>query len=235
MGDSLETLSRNDEAIDCFARARRRWASPAVEAVAEEALCASSRPSTTPRAATACCAGRSPCRSNGAVRLQAGAALARQGASARCRPTAQAWRRASSITKARLLSRLGRFREAVEVGEKGVALLGRTATRPAGLRPDPARVAFAASAISSGAIECHAEAVALYEQAGDLRGPGDEPRQPGGRLLLLGDLRAALEHDELSLRSARAHRQHQRDGEAARQPGRAASCRWATRTPRSST
>ena len=38
MGDSLATLARHDEAVACFLRARRGWASPEVRRISETAL-----------------------------------------------------------------------------------------------------------------------------------------------------------------------------------------------------
>ncbi len=104
------------------------------------------------------------------------------------------------ITRGGFLSRLGRFREAVEVGEEGVALArqdGDAALQAYGLTL--LGVAFDGLGNFDRSLACHAEAVKLYEQAGDLHGLAMSHGNLADSFFFLGDLRAALEHDELSL------------------------------------
>jgi tetratricopeptide (TPR) repeat protein len=199
MGDSLETLARYDEAVASLSQARRRWASPAVRAVAESVLSELS-PIDEPDARDSLLCWKIAVameRGRGAYTralgwLDKGAATLPPG---HLRLTARL-----RITRGGFLSRVGRFREAVEVGEEGVALARQD--RDAALQAYGLTllgVAFAGLGNLDRSRACHEEAVELYERAGDLHGVAMSHGNLADSYFFLGDLRAALEHDELSL------------------------------------
>jgi class 3 adenylate cyclase/tetratricopeptide (TPR) repeat protein len=204
MGDGLQLASRHEEAIGCFMRARRRWTSPHVRAVAEDAL-AGLAPLDDPEArqSTLCW--------KVAVSAQRGLgayhrALAWLDRATRALPAARSGLAARLLsTQSYCLSQLGRFREAIPAAEEAVAL-----ARESG---DESLEAYSLSMLaialnSQGrlerAIECDSAATSLYERAGDLAGQAISHANLAGDYLLIGDLRSALHHGELSLaRSAR--------------------------------
>jgi class 3 adenylate cyclase/tetratricopeptide (TPR) repeat protein len=199
MGDSLETLARYDEAVDSYSQARRRWASPRVRAAAESALSGLS-PIDDPDARDsllcwkiAVAVERGRAEYGRALRwLDRGAVTLPPG---HLRLTAR-----QQITRGGFLSRLGRFREAVDVGEQGVALAredGDAGLQAYGLTL--LGVAFDGLGNLERSRACHTEAIGLYEQAGDLHGVAMSHGNLADSFFFLGDLRAALEHDELSL------------------------------------
>ncbi len=199
MGDSLETLAHYDDAVASFSQARRRWASPKVRAVAESVLSelspideADARDSLLCwKIAVAIERGRAEY--GWALRwLDRGAVALPPG---HLRLTAR-----QRITRGGFLSRLGHFRAAVDVGEEGVALARQDGD--AGLQAYGLTllgVAFDGLGNLDRSRACHAEAVELYEQAGDLHGVAMSHGNLADSYFFLGDLRAALEHDELSL------------------------------------
>ncbi len=199
MGDSFVTLARHDEAVACFARARRRWASPAARRASEQAL-RGIAPIDDPDArdsllcwkiAVAIERGRSAYRralrwlESGTTTLPRGSKdLAARMLVARCG----------------FLARMGRCREALVFGEEGLAL-----AREDG---DVALQAYAWTLLGHAvfglgllerAVECDTNAIALYEQAGDLLGLGMGHLNLADCYQFTGDLHAALEHNELSL------------------------------------
>lgn len=198
-GDSLVTLARHDDAIARFTRARRRWASPAVRAAADEALGelapvhdADARDGLLCwKIAVSLERGRSACRQ--ALRWLARGAAALP-------PGRDALAARILVSKCAFLARLGRFREAVEFGEEGLELARREG--------DAALQAYALTMLANAcaglgllerAMDCDAESVALYEQAGDLAGQALSHLNVASSFFLLGDLSRALEHEELSL------------------------------------
>ena len=199
MGDSLATLARHDDAIACFARARRRWASPSVRQISGQALrdlAAISEPDA--RDSLLCW--------KIAVSLERGPAAYRRALRWLTKgmdvlpPRSRRLRARMLVTRSAVLSRLGRYREAARYGEEGVAL--------ARLDGDPALQAYAltlqANALAGlgfleRAMACDSESVALYEQAGDLSGLALSHLNLASSYFLIGDLRAALEHEEVSL------------------------------------
>ena len=205
MGDSLSHAVRATRGDRAASRsARRRWASPARAAASPEALRGAGA-RRGPRGA------REPAvledrRVAGAraLAVRQGAAVAATRATPRCLPVAPAsklacWHQEAASCRGSAAS--GRpWRSA------------RRASTWRGSDGDPALLAYAlsssrspttASACSTGAEDCHAEAVALYEQAGDLAGLALSPRQPGEQLLPPRRFQAALEHGDrpLSLHS----------------------------------
>ena len=199
MGDSLETLSRHDDAVVCFARARRRWASPAVRRASEDALRklaplddADARDSLLCwKIAVSVERGRSAY--NRALRwIERGFATLppeRPGLAARM-----------LVARCGFLSRLGRFREALTFGDEGLELARQDGD--AGLQAYALSLlglAFSGLGLLERASDCDAEAVTLYEQAGDLRGLAMSQANLASGYMFMGDLRGALEHDELAL------------------------------------
>jgi len=199
MGDSQVALARHDDAIACFASARRRWASSPVRAVAEEALRdLAPVASAEDRDALLCWKiavaferGRSAYRRSLTWLDRAAAALPqdRKGTEARI-----------LTTRGVVLSRLGRYQEADEAGQRGVEL-----AREGG---DVALLAFALNMHGSllgtlglldRAIACSSEAIPLYEREGDLYGQAVSHANVGADYTVAGDFRPALEHLETSL------------------------------------
>ena len=198
-GDSLATLARHDEAIGCFGQARRRWASPGVRQVSQAAL----RDLTPLEEADA---RDSLLCWKIAVSLERGPAAYKRAlrwlerATAALPPQHDSLRARMLVTRCAVLSRLGRYRQAVAFGEEGVAL-----ARDDG---NPALQAYALTLLANSfaglglldrAMDCDSESVVLYEQAGDLSGQALSHMNVASSYFLLGDLRAALEHEELSL------------------------------------
>lgn len=199
MGDSLQTLARYDEAVACFSRARRRWASPAVREISDEALGEMAPVDDRDARDGLLCwkiavsveRGRSAYTrairwlDRGAIELPPD----RKGLAARM-----------LVARCAFLARLGRFREALTFGEEGLAL--------ARLEEDAALQAYAVTELGlaySGlgllekGIRCDTEAARLYERAGDLRGLAASHSNLAAGYFFTGDLAAALEHDETSL------------------------------------
>ena len=199
MGDSLETLARYDEAVASFSQARRRWASPAVRAVAESVLSELSPIDEADARDSLLCWKIAVAMERGRGAYTRALGWLDKGASA-LPPDHLHLTARLRITRGGFLSRVGRFREAVEVGEEGVALArqdGDAALRAYGLTL--LGVAFDGLGILDRSLACHAEAVELYERAGDLHGVAMSHGNLADSYFFLGDLRAALEHDELSL------------------------------------
>ncbi len=103
-----------------------------------------------------------------------------------------------SITKSVVLSRLGRYDDALPAGEEGLKL-----AREDG---DPGLRAYALSMIThplfglgllERGIEANTEAVELYGQIGDLAGQASAEGNLAACYQLTGDLEAALEHHQL--------------------------------------
>jgi len=199
MGDSLATLARHDDAIACFARARRRWARPSVRQASELALQDLSAVAEPDARDSLLCwkiavsLERGPAAYRRALRwLKKGAAV--------LPPPSRHLRARMLVTTSGVLSRLGRYREAAPIGEEGVAL-----AREDG---DPALQAYALTLLANAfaglgslerAMDCDKESLALYEQAGDLAGLALSHLNVASSYFLLGDLRPALEHEESSL------------------------------------
>ena len=199
MGDSLETLARHDEAIVCFARARRRWASPSVRLVAEDTLCeVAPIDDADERDASLCwkiavSAERGRSAYKRALRWldKAAAASPRGGRGTTARVL---------ITRGLVLSRLGRYREAVEAGRKGVDLareVGDIALQAYAL--NILGTVLSTQGLLKQAVDCSTEAIALYEQVGDLYGQAMGHGNIGADYVVAGDLRSALAHHEESL------------------------------------
>ena len=206
MGNSLETMGRYDEAVDRYRRARRRWTSPAVRAIAETALCELS-PIDEPEARdsllcwkTAVAMERGRAAYGRALRwLDKGVAALPPGD---LRLTARL-----QITRGAFLSRLGRFREAVEFGEEGVGMArrhGDAALQAYGLTL--LGVAFDSLGSLDRSLVCHGEAVKLYERSRDLHGLAMSHGNLADTYFFLGDLRQALEHDRALPGAARTCR-----------------------------
>jgi class 3 adenylate cyclase/tetratricopeptide (TPR) repeat protein len=199
MGDSLVTLARHDEAVACFSRARRRWASPSVRRSAKEALRelapiddADAREGLLCwKIAVSAERGRSAYKRSLHWLDKAATTVPpdRRGTAAR-----------TFITRGLVLSRLGRYREAVEVGQKGVQLAREEGDGP--LQAYALNIlgtVLSTQGLLDQAIACSMEAVVLYEQAGDLYGQAMGHGNVGADYVVAGDLRSALEHHERSL------------------------------------
>ena len=199
MGDSLETLARYDEAVDCFSRARRRWASPAVRKIADSALRDVSPIDEADARDSLLCWKIAVAMERGCGAYTRALRWLEKGA-ATLPPSHLRLTARMEITRGGFLTRLGRFREAVEFGEEGLALAREDA--------DPGLQAYALTLLGFAfdslgryerGVECHTEAIVLYEQAGDLHGLAMSHGNLAGSHMYLGEFRAALEHDELAL------------------------------------
>jgi tetratricopeptide (TPR) repeat protein len=199
MSDSLERLGRYDEAVDALLRARRRWASQAVRRAVDSTL-DGILPVNDPRARDSLLCWKI------AVSVERGTSdyrralrwLAKGKAALPSPDDGLAGR--LLVTQGGLLSRLGRFVEAAEVGQAAVELTGRggdVALRAYALT----LLGYAYSGLGrlAEALECDATALALYEQAGDLSGQAMSHANLANSYLLNGDLRAALEQNETAL------------------------------------
>ena len=199
MGDSLETLARYDEAVDCFSRARRRWASPAVRKIAASALRDLSPIDEADARDSLLCWKIAVAMERGCGAYTRALRWLEKGA-ATLPPSHLRLTARLEITRGGFLTRLGRFREAVEFGEQGLALAREDA--------DPGLQAYALTLLGFAfdslgryerGVECHTEAIVLYEEAGDLHGLAMSHGNLAGSHMYLGEFRAALEHDELAL------------------------------------
>ncbi len=199
IGDSLVTLARDDEAVAHFSTARRRWRSPSVRSVADDALRQYAPIDDSAARDSLLCwkiavsveRGQSAFKralgwlATGQTALPPG----RSGLAARI-----------LVTKGGLLSRLGRFREAVELGEEGLTLARKVGDKS--LQAYALTLldqAFTGLGLLERAIECDQEAIALYEEVGDLVGQGMSQANLAVNYLFMGEFRAAFDHNELSL------------------------------------
>jgi class 3 adenylate cyclase/tetratricopeptide (TPR) repeat protein len=199
IGDSLVLLGRHEEALTCFKEARHRWASPRVREIAENTLRELS-PIEDPDARDSSLCWRI------ALAAERGEASFRRAsrwldrAMAALPPNRPGLKARVYITRSVVLSRLGRFREAVEVGEEALALARQDGDLPT--------QAWALSMLTMSldslgllrrAVECNEEGIRLYEKAGDLAGLWSSHANLAAVYLKLGDVRKSLEHDEISL------------------------------------
>ena len=198
-GDSLEALANHDEAIVRYLVARRRWMSPMVRSMSSSALEAIAPIQDPAARESELCwkVGQSAERGRSAY-LRALRWLDK--ADAVLPPDHGALAARILITKCVALARLGRFDESLQAGEAGVAL-----ARADG---DAELLAYAYSMLThplfglgllDKAIAACTEALASYEQIGDLAGQGSSHGNLAACYQLTGDLHAALEHHELSL------------------------------------
>jgi class 3 adenylate cyclase/tetratricopeptide (TPR) repeat protein len=198
-GDCLETAARHDEAVERYMSARQRWRSAAVRQVSNEALCEISPIEDAEARDSALCwkvalsAERGRSAYKRALRW-----LDKAAASLPADRTGLAAR--TLITRAGVLTRLGRCQEALGIAEEGVALARRDGD--ASLQAYALTILGYASfdlGLLERAIAADTEALASYEQAGDLSGQAMSQANVAANYQLTGDLRAALEHHELSL------------------------------------
>jgi len=198
-GDSLEALARHSEAIERYVKARQRWRSPTVRQAADDALRdvaplddRESRDSDLCwKIAVSAERGRSAYRRALHWLDKAVAALPadRQGLAARI-----------LITRSVVLSRLGRYAEALQAGEGGLGLARQDG--------DPGLQAYALTMLTNTfwglgllerSIAANEEALVLYEQVGDLAGQGTSHGNLAASYQIAGDLKSSLQHHELAL------------------------------------
>jgi class 3 adenylate cyclase/tetratricopeptide (TPR) repeat protein len=199
MGDSLEALARQTEAIDRYTSARRRWRSEAVQRAAGDALREIS-PIDDPEARDSDLCWKI------ALSAERGSSAYRRAlrwldrADAALPPERDKTAARILVTKCVALSRLGLLDQALLAGEEGLDLARQVGD--AGLQ------AYALAMIThplfglgllERAIETNTEAVALYAQVGDLAGQASAEGNLASCYQLTGDLEAALEHHQLSL------------------------------------
>jgi class 3 adenylate cyclase/tetratricopeptide (TPR) repeat protein len=199
MGDSLETLARTREAVDCYGRARRRWISGKARSVSEETLRELSPIENAEARESLLCWKM-------AVSLEHGLSTYRRALSwidkaTEVLPPGHATFGARLLlTKCALLYRLGLYREAVDIGEEGLALARQgddLSIQAYGL--NSLGCAFSGLGLLEKMHECYKECAALYEQVGDLYGLATSQLNLGFSSLTLGLLREAIDHGELSL------------------------------------
>ena len=199
MGDNYETMARPDEAIACFSRARRRWASPGVRQASERALRELAPIEDTDARDSLLCW-------KIAVTAERGHSAYRRAlrwlekAAVELPPDRMAMAARILVTKSGFLGRLGRFDDALPIAEEGVALAREYGDEPL--------QAYALNMLSNGllglgvlerAISVLNEAEALYERAGDLLGQALSHVNLGAGYQLMGALQTAREHYELAL------------------------------------
>lgn len=199
MGDGLEALARQTEAIDRYTSARRRWRSMAVQRAAGDALREIS-PIDDPEARDSDLCWKI------ALSAERGSSAYRRAlrwldrAAAALPPERDKTASRILMTKCVALSRLGLLDQALLAGEEGLDLARQVGD--AGLQ------AYALAMIThplfglgllERAIATNTEAVALYAQSGDLAGQASAEGNLASCYQLTGDLEAALQHHQLSL------------------------------------
>ena len=199
VGDCLEAQARQSEAIERYVLARKRWQPVGVRLAAKDTLREIAPIDDVEARASELCwkialsAERGSSAYRRALRWLDKAAVElppdRKGLAARV-----------SITKSVVLSRLGRYDDALPAGEEGLKV-----AREDG---DPGLQAYALSMIThplfglgllERGIEANKEAVELYRRIGDLAGQASAEGNLAACYQLTGDLEAALEHHQLSL------------------------------------
>jgi class 3 adenylate cyclase/tetratricopeptide (TPR) repeat protein len=197
--DSLETLARYDDAVTGYVLARRRWSAQAVRDSAGPSLSGLAPVDDPDARETLLCWKTAVAIERGRAAYSRALRWLDKGAAA-MPPGHLGLTARLLISRGGFLSRLGRFREAVDVGEEGVALAqddGDAALQAYGLTL--LGVAFDSLGNLERSRACHLEAIELYEQTGDIHGLAMSHGNLADSYFFLGDLRAALEHDELSL------------------------------------
>jgi len=198
-GDCFEALARHDEAIGTYVRARRRWTSPAVRQAADAALRDVS-PIDDPEARDSGLCWKVAASAERGRSAYRRALIWLDKAVAVLPPKRTALAARILITRSVVLSRVGRFADALSAGEEGLVL-----ARESG---DAALQAYALAmktnplfnlGLLEPAIAANREAVLLYEQAGDLAGQGSSHGNLAACYQLTGDLGEALRHHELAL------------------------------------
>ena len=199
VGDCLEAQARQSDAIERYVLARKRWQPVGVRLAAEDALREIAPiEDVEARASELCwkialCAERGSSAYRRALRWLDKAAV-------ELPPDRKALAARVSITKSVVLSRLGRYDDALPAGEEGLKLARQDG--------DPGLQAYALSMIThplfglgllERGIEANKEAVELYGQIGDLAGQASAEGNLAACYQLTGDLEAALEHHQLSL------------------------------------
>jgi class 3 adenylate cyclase/tetratricopeptide (TPR) repeat protein len=198
-GDSLETLSRHNEAIRHFLTARRRWASAAVRRSAADVLRELSPVDDAEARDSLLCwkiaasAERGPSSYRRALRwLDMGMAALppeRTGLAGRL-----------LITKSFCLYRLGRLQDSLRLGEEGLALARQEGDLDLQAYASTIRsLTLYQLGLLEDAIAAAKEGVALYEEAGDLLGQARSHNNLAASYQLTGDLQQAIDHMELSL------------------------------------
>ena len=199
MGESMATMAQHDEAVERFTRARRRWASPSVRRVCNDAL-GDVAPIDDPQGRDGLLCWRialSTERGHSAYgRSLRWLAIGEASMPAQCKGTL-----AHILTsRGAILSRLGRLREAVDVGQRSVGL-----AREVG---DDSLLADALNMLGNSlstqgslteAIEHSTEALRLYEKIGDLSGQALSHAVLGADYTYSGDLSRSISHQETSL------------------------------------
>jgi class 3 adenylate cyclase len=200
MGDSLAALSRQEEAITCFVRSRRRWTSPAVRRAAPDALRDLAPIADAGEREGLLCWKIAVSTERGLAAYRRALRWLDRGAASLPPQGGRGVSARILITKGLVLSRLGRYRQAVEVGEEGRDLARREG--------DAALQAYASTLLGNAfyglglperAHDCDARALELYGQAGDLAGQALSHCNLAASYSLRGDLRRAMEHSEASL------------------------------------
>ena len=198
-GDCLESLARHEEAVDSYVRARRRWTSPSVRAAASVAL-AEIAPLSDPEARAT-----DLCRKIGMSlehqhRDYRRALRWLEKAEKALPPGRTALASRLQVTRGVIFFRLGRFEESLAHGERGLALARKDGNE--------ALQAYALAMLVNPlvglgllqrSIETCVEAVALYERAGDLAGQASGHGNLAACHQLVGDLGAAVAHQEICL------------------------------------
>lgn len=198
-GDCLESLARHDEAVESYVRARRRWASPSARAAAPTALAEVAPLSDLEAHASDLCRKIAMCleRRHSDYRRALRWLEKAEEALPRGR-TALASR--LQVTRGVIFFRLGRFEEALTHGERGLALARSDGDEllqayALGMLVNP----LVGLGLLQRSIETCLEAVALYEQAGDLAGQASGHGNLAACYQLVGNLRDSLVHQEISL------------------------------------
>ena len=204
LGDGYELAARREEAIACYIRARRRWASPRVRDIAAEALGGLSQVEDQEARRSLLAWKVAACAEKGLGAFHRALAWVDR-ASSDLPPGRDGLAARILVTQGVCLLRLGRFLEALSIEEEGVAL-----ARGAG---EQALEAYASSMLANAAaglgrldraIACDVAATRLYEEIGDLSGQAISHANLAGDYLQAGDLHKALHHAEVSMaRSSR--------------------------------
>ena len=199
IGDCLEGLARQSEAIERYVRARSRWRSPKVRMMAPVVLREISPIEDGDARESDLCWKIALSAERGQSAYQRALRWLDKAASV-LPPDRTALAARICITKCVSLSRLGRYDQALPVGEEGLRL-----AREDG---DTSLLAYALAMIVhplfglgllERAIEADLEAVRLYADAGDLAGQASAEGNLAACYQLTGDLPSALEHHQLSL------------------------------------
>jgi tetratricopeptide (TPR) repeat protein len=199
MGDSMVTLFRHREAVECFLRARRRWMSEGVREAAGQSLDALAPIDDLRSRETLLCWKLAVSLERGLSEYSRALRWLEKGEEAL--PSGHKGLQARLLaTKGAILTWLGRFREAVGVGEEGLSL--------ARMEDDPTLLAYALYVLANAyaglgmldrAEQCDAESVSLYERTGDLAGLARAHVNLASSYFLKGELREALSHSEIGL------------------------------------